>query len=527
MNTRQDKIPFQPAQPNRATLRCLSGPMKEQVFFIPDGTVCEIGRAESADININDKSVSRRHCRVFPTGDGGFEITDLNSSNGTRVNDKKVDNIRLNDGDLIHFGSVLFVFNKKPVTATIFSEDTTIDLENAIRRRFQPGAAQSLSEGGGETTAQKGLNAVCALSETFRGRVSQVEIAAATIKKALEVTGMERAAVVLKKNAAGEMEVVHSESTIDESAGGFQVSGSIAGEAIAKNESLLVFDAMTDDRFNAGHSIISGGIRSVYCVPIGDEASVFGVLYVDTISGVRRDGPEWLSILSTLGHQAGVAFERAWLVDDLQALFTGAMRSMIRSLEARDEYTSGHAKRVTLLALQLADSLSVSRDERDALELGGLMHDIGKIGIRDVVLSKPGKLTEEEFEFIKEHPVIGTEILGRMPNLSRLVPLKDVVSVVRSHHERPDGKGYPDGLSGSNISRAAKILSIADVWDALTTDRPYRPGMSRDKAWTIMDDGSGNQFDADFLACFRELVYSGAVERLETVETRFGLTGLV
>ena len=166
----------------------------------------------------------------------------------------------------------------------------------------------------------------------------------------------------------------------------------------------------------------------------------------------------------------------------------------------------------------------VSEDERDALEIGGLMHDIGKIGIRDAILSKPGKLTDEEYASIKTHPALGASILGSMPNLSRLAPLDGIIRAVRSHHERPDGAGYPDGLSGLEISRTARILAIADVWDALTTDRSYRRGMSRDEAWTVMQNGSGNQFDADFLAAFRKLVYSGATECLETVSTRFGLT---
>jgi len=176
--------------------------------------------------------------------------------------------------------------------------------------------------------------------------------------------------------------------------------------------------------------------------------------------------------------------------------FLSAIDSLVRTVEARDHYTSGHSLRVRQYSLRLADALGLDERRRKQLGLAAKLHDIGKVGVPDVILNKPGMLSEQEFDVVKQHPVIGERILApiiRNPN---------ILAAIRSHHERIDGRGYPDGLSGQAIPRLARILTVADCFDALTTARAYRPAMGVDQAAAILEEGAGKQFQPEFVRAF-------------------------
>ena len=176
-------------------------------------------------------------------------------------------------------------------------------------------------------------------------------------------------------------------------------------------------------------------------------------------------------------------------------------------VEARDPYTKQHSSRVTLLASTLAKAVGCSDEECEILNVSGLLHDIGKIGIRDAILLKPGRLDAEEYRIIQQHPVIGCEIMGQLGLWTR------EKQIVRHHHERFDGKGYPDRLAGQQIPLLARILSVADVYDAIASDRAYRERMSESKILEIMYGGAGTQFDPDIILVFRKLYESGELVR--------------
>jgi len=163
---------------------------------------------------------------------------------------------------------------------------------------------------------------------------------------------------------------------------------------------------------------------------------------------------------------------------------------------------------VTQLAVALANAMDCSGEEQDMLNVAGLMHDIGKIGIRDEILLKPGRLSKEEFDIIKQHPVIGAEIMDNLGLWHR------EKQIVRGHHERFDGTGYPDGLEGKQIPLLARILSVADVYDAIASDRAYRKRMQESKILEIMYGGRGTQFDPDVIDVFRQLYESGDVAKV-------------
>ncbi len=184
---------------------------------------------------------------------------------------------------------------------------------------------------------------------------------------------------------------------------------------------------------------------------------------------------------------------------DQRQAYVGIVATLIEAVEAKDRFNRGHSRRVADLASRFAKLLSLPRREAELLETGAKLHDIGKIGIPEEILNKPGRLTTEEFDVIKSHPVIGEQIL--LP----LEFLADARPIVRHHHERWDGGGYPDGLRGAEIPRPAAILSICDAFDALTSDRPYRPGLPAKEALAILEKGAGTQWHPDLVQQFEAL----------------------
>lgn len=183
-------------------------------------------------------------------------------------------------------------------------------------------------------------------------------------------------------------------------------------------------------------------------------------------------------------------------------LLLGSITSLISALEARDSYTRGHSEDVASVLCGIAEIAGESKDNIEIIRTGGKLHDIGKIGVRDSVLLKPDKLTSDEFNLIKQHPVIGAEILKSIPSFSRIVP------IVYSHHERMDGKGYPQGLIGSKINKWARMTAVADTYDALVSDRPYRKGMPQEKALQIIHDVKGTQLCPECVELFMKWLSS-------------------
>ena len=190
------------------------------------------------------------------------------------------------------------------------------------------------------------------------------------------------------------------------------------------------------------------------------------------------------------------------LFREKELLLKGVIRSMINAIDAKDSYTCGHSDRVAEFAKLIAQELNLPADECERIHMTGLLHDVGKIGVPDEVLNKPGRLTESEFEQIKQHPVIGYEILRHLENLDYVLP------GVLHHHEAVDGSGYPHGLAGDAIPLEAKIPAVADAYDAMTSNRPYRRGMPSAKAEQILKDGIDQQWDADCVAAFFRTIES-------------------
>jgi putative nucleotidyltransferase with HDIG domain len=220
---------------------------------------------------------------------------------------------------------------------------------------------------------------------------------------------------------------------------------------------------------------------------------------------------EWFEFLETLAGQAAIAINNTALFESLQRsaadlglAYDATIEGWSRALDLRDKETEGHTQRVTDVALRLAERLGVSADERVHVRRGALLHDIGKMGIPDQILLKPGPLSESEWAIMRQHPLYAYQLLAPVAYL------RQALDIPHYHHERWDGSGYPYGLRGDQIPLHARLFAVADVWDALRSDRPYRSGWPEDQTRAYLREQSGRQFDPAVVEAFWEVAEAGA-----------------
>lgn len=235
-------------------------------------------------------------------------------------------------------------------------------------------------------------------------------------------------------------------------------------------------------------------VRSIVLSPDPVAPAAVADFGVDAYKTRPFDMNELLGLVNDLTDSLRRERERGALLDRLRKNVVTMVDSLAQALEARDPYTAGHSMRVAEFSLMIGEELGLSDLELEVLRHGAALHDIGKIAVKQEVLHKPGRLTDEEFEHIKIHPVVGKEILEPIGDF------KEMLDLVYYHHERIDGRGYPEGLKGQDIPLLAQIVAVADTYDAMTSDRPYRDGMHPERALAIMSEVAGTQLNADFVA---------------------------
>ena len=265
---------------------------------------------------------------------------------------------------------------------------------------------------------------------------------------------------------------------------------------------LVLVDAQADERFQA-----RGGteyVRSWIGVPLIVRGEAIGFLTIDHREpGVYDEKSTEMAL--AFASQAAIAIENVQAYERLKTQNLETISALAAAMEMKDPYTSGHSQKVTEYATAIAQKMGLFPEEIENLRMAGLLHDIGKIGIPSTVLNKPAPLTSAEFLMIRAHPVITAEIVERVETLVAIVP------IIRHHHERYDGKGYPDGLKGEEIPLLARILAVADGFEAMTSDRPYRPGMSTQEALAALQEGAGKQWDATIVKVFCRIPNQGRI----------------
>ena len=238
------------------------------------------------------------------------------------------------------------------------------------------------------------------------------------------------------------------------------------------------------------------GLKNFVIVPIGEPQHRRGWIISTNLRGGRDFGTVEANLIASLATILGTHARNIELYDEHDDLLVGFVRSLVSTLDAKDPYTRGHSERVALVARCLGRQMQIDTNDLDDIYLSGLLHDIGKVGVDDRILAKPGQLTEEEFLQVQQHPMIGFQILQQLKSLQAILP------GVRHHHEAFNGKGYPDKLKGDEIPLMARILAVADSYDAMVSDRPYRKGMPLEKLEDIFRRGANEQWDPRVIEAF-------------------------
>ena len=294
--------------------------------------------------------------------------------------------------------------------------------------------------------------------------------------------------------------------------------GTVGKSALERRSVIVQSILEANPGFVRATLLASEGFSSYACVPLIAKGQIKGVMEVFTRTYLDPD-PEWIDFLETLGGQAAIAIDNSNLFNQLQKsnleltlAYDTTLEGWARALELRDRETEGHSRRVTEMTMALARAMCLDESELVHIRRGALLHDIGKMGIPDKILSKKGPLSEPEWEIMRQHPVLAYEWL------SPIAHLKHALSIPYCHHEKWDGSGYPRGLAGGQIPLAARIFAIVDVWDALLSDRPYRPAWPVEKVRQYLADQTGIHFDPQIVEHFLTIWQpdTGPEERFST-----------
>ena len=475
-----------------------------------------IGRDPVCSIAIPDSRVSKEHCRIMRVN-GTFMLEDLGSRNGTFVNGRSIDRVRLSPNDKIVVGeSVIFFGSYVPKH---FSQRNTVRVVDTAPEggdTFELAVDELEEDYGGEipddsddeaAASARNLLTVYQVGQAIAATDNVHELLEKTLDEVFQVVRADRAdAVLIEDDDRHKLRPAASRvRDTGERIGALSISRSVVTKVLEEEKGILSADAQADERFTSSDSIEAQRVRALMCVPLKGRRRVLGMIYVDSSRARDVFNIDDLRMLAAIGVQAGIALENITLFDEKRELIVGSLRALVALLELRDPYTSGHAERVSAYTLAIGGAVRMDTREEHDLELACLLHDVGKIVVPDAVLRKPGKLTAEEREVVNAHPAQGASILANIKGT------EEIVQTVRHHHERYDGRGYPDGVSGESIPSAARMLAVADAFDAMHSERPYRHALPVDEVLLRLRNGAGKQFDPEIVDVFCRLVERGRI----------------
>ena len=335
------------------------------------------------------------------------------------------------------------------------------------------------------------INLLYDITEKLAASLDPYDVAELAIHEILKMVPADHVSMVVFDDGTGNLQVMAGIGPEIEPTVAVETGRGIAGHVIASGKAEIVNNAEDDARHVPG----AARIRTLMCAPLRLKDRVLGAITMGR-SGDTGFTAEELKLLSAITLQTAAAIENARLYDTLKETFLTSVYTLAETIEMRDPYTGGHTKRVMEYSLAIGQALALDEAEQERLRLAAALHDVGKIGVRDSVLLKTDKLTDEEFAEIRKHPQHGENILKYIKYFGPVIP------GVKQHHERYDGRGYPDGLKGEEIDLTARIIAVGDTYDAMTTDRPYRRGLERAVALEEIRRCSGAQFDPMVVEAF-------------------------
>ncbi|MBT4530285.1 MAG: HD domain-containing protein [Phycisphaerae bacterium] len=489
----------------KLVLETVHGPEKHTLPLDSEGPVT-IGRGPDNTLSLpKGATVSRSHAIISRHGSSTgliWKVKDNNSRHGTFLNGirlKQSQHVRLRAGDLLTI---------EPFTFQVVNHDEDNRFTETFDDAETVGGTSILRVDrtqGGVALAQERLEALLECSRVIHRAEDEIAMADAVAYAASAGSAFSNVAVI-RPVGGKRIEILAAKGriAIDGSA---NISRSLL-DAAMEGEPVRFQKAEIVDE--SAQSIMQYSIQEALCIPILIGTSVVGCIYLDNRDGQQErhsvgDDIEYCTGLAEIASLAMSNLKRLDLerrhTEERHGFLLGTVAALVSAIDAKDTYTCGHSERVAWLSKELATLLKLDPVTVEEIHICGLVHDIGKIGIPESILQKPGKLTDDEYAQICAHSVIGEEILNDVPQLLPVLP------GVRSHHERWDGGGYPDGTSGEDIPLFGRILGVADAFDAMCSSRAYRDGLNRSEVLDELTAFAGKQFDPKLVQLFLQIEF--------------------
>ncbi|MGL6074523.1 MAG: HD domain-containing phosphohydrolase [Fimbriiglobus sp.] len=481
-------------------LRSISGPTKGKVW--ESDTILRAGRLGSLEIVLDDSSVSRRHAEVRLGTDGNWYVRDLESTNGTFLNGARVSAAEqlVKARDVVQFGKVATMAEFVEASIEGPPSDQMI-VKASTRSNHELGFVTAKFDRNNMPRAGDQLLALLRAGHHLMHLESEDGLLDSILNDCVSVLDAQRGAIVLTdgENAVEPKLRLRALAVGQgESKGRFHFSKRLTARCFQKGESVL-FSNVQDEKDLATNSIADGAMASVLCVLLRTPRRKLGVLHLDRGFMQEAFTEQDLLLADALAAHVSAGIECAMLLRKQRDLFLRTITMLAQLVELRDEYTGGHTQRVTRYSLLIAEHMRLPEDQIDLIKLGTPLHDIGKVGIADEILRAPRRLTPSEFAIMQTHAEKGAEYLQGIPELAPIIP------IVRSHHERWDGTGYPDRIAKEDIPLLARIVAVADAFDAMTSNRPYhvnKKGRPAEEAFAEVERQAGRQFDPKVAEAF-------------------------
>lgn len=496
----------------RAQVVVVGGPNAGSTLEVGDKLT--IGRRPENRLRLKDEQISRFHAVIERRGDH-YLITDLGSRCGTSVDGEpvKIDSVPVDDGAQIEMGRTVLQFR---VFDTEFDDPITLTDAPSYRTPEPPRTPLPIPEHESQNVTIYPLVSTADLITEENSELERVTDHLKTLLLANSIISTEldqealferildalaqtfrahRAAIMTAK---GSELLVRATRQNDPRGIDAPISNSIAYRAYRERIGVLTLDAGADDRFDTRASIVDGNIRSAICAPMVHQDEVLGVIYLDTVGITHAFKEDDLKLLTGIAGPAAVAVRNSLLVSRLKDTAIDTIFRLAVAAEYRDDDTGFHIHRMSDYAEELARALGKPEWYCELVKIASPMHDVGKIGIPDSILKKPGRLTGEEYEIMKQHTVKGGAILAN----SGSEVLQMAHNIALAHHEKFDGSGYPAGISGRSIPLEGRIVAVADVFDAVMSKRCYKPAFALEDSVQILKDGAGKHFDPDIVEAF-------------------------
>lgn len=361
-----------------------------------------------------------------------------------------------------------------------------------------PESPKKLAEGWGKLDEL--LSMLLTLQErgvSHAGAVSREDFARAVLESACRLMRCGRGSVMVWDEGAGRLQVIAASGAPEgRAARSFKPGEGVAGKAFAAAQPIFIENPKRDARYVEPEA---GDEEPFISLPLLVKSKPIGVLNLHATGDPEPFSDHNVKFLTILAGEAAVMLHNLDLFESLETFYLEMVKTLARAVDSKDQYTHEHSDRASVRARRLAGELKLPDQMARYVEYAALLHDVGKIGIDEAILNKPGKLTPEEYEEMKKHPIIGHQILAPVKFLG------PVAQMVLYHQEWFDGRGYPEGLKGEEIPLGARMVAVIDAWDAMTSDRPYRKALGRDKAISELKRGAGTQFDPKVVEAFLKL----------------------